>query len=120
MSFEFQDLVAPCKRAGYSHGLHRRFRAGVAEANHFSSRDHAGDLLRNFDLEFGCRSEHRSFLDLFSNGIDNGWVTMPEDERSVGQQVVDVFVPVDIPDSGALSPLEDHWERFMCMNSNVG
>ncbi len=45
---------------------------------------------------------------------------MAEDDCAVARQQVDVFVVVNIPDPGSLSPFEEDWEGVVGVDPDVG
>ena len=54
----------------------------------------------HLDLQSVGNAEHRPAAQLAADRLHEDWMGMPEDERAVAEEVVDVFVLVDVPDPG--------------------
>ena len=103
---DLHDQVPARVRAHQPDGLERRLRPGVAEPPEREPeplRDVLADLV---ELRGGLRevrSEARPLLDRFH---DLG-CACPIDHRAVTEVVVDVLVPVEVPDVAARAPVDE-------------
>src|SRR5262249_19091889 len=111
VAFEFQDAGAPC--VGTCQPVHQLycFAAARGESNAFGARHHGLDLFRNGYLQFVLGSIADRLLYLATETIDHGGMVIAENHRSPGKLVVDVFVPVHIPQMCTLAVLEEEWNR---------
>ena len=78
-----------------------RLGAGAGEADALGRRDQSADQLRPFELELVRRAVVRAAGKLRRDRIDDRRVIVAEDQGSVPADVIDVFVAVYVPHSGA-------------------
>ena len=97
MPAELHDLgfagVRPCDPQRQVGGL----RAGGSEADRLRARRHVANEARPFDLQIMAGAEMGTARDLLLDRLDDRGMTMPQDQSSVSAEVVDIFVPVDVP-----------------------
>ena len=81
-------------------------RAVLGEAHHLGAGHRFADEFGDFDFEPGRQAQGLALGHLtFGRGVDLG-VTVAEDDRAERERVIDVFVAVEVPDVGALGPVE--------------
>src|SRR5262249_17851223 len=102
------DYVAARGRARNADSRRVGLRPGLEEANHFRARDDAREPLRDLDLERMREREDAPARELTRDRFGDGGEGVPEGDRGEPEDVVDVLVAVDVPDSAAVSPIEEH------------
>jgi hypothetical protein len=107
VAVELQDPLPACVAAGEPDGAHRRLRPRVSHPDHLDGREGSTNQLGEFDLEFRRGPKGRSLPGRGLYGLDDLWIRMPEDERTVAHHVVKVGVAVDVEDARALAALHE-------------
>ena len=101
-AFELDDLVAPGETAGKPHARHRGFGAAVHHPHLFNRRHPAADQFRHLHFEWIGNAEADAARRRFADRVDHDRRRMTENRRAPGADVIDVFVPIDVPDFCAL------------------
>jgi len=102
-ALELEDAVPSRRRPRESYRGHRRFGPGAHHPHALDRRHEAADLLRQLELERRGSAEARAAGERPFDRLDDRGMAVPQDERSVGADVVDVLAAVLIPDPRALS-----------------
>src|SRR5204863_5479483 len=100
-ALEFDDLVATGKSPREPETGHRRLGPAIDHSHFLDRRDPAANQLGHLDLERIGDAEADAARGRGADGVDHDRGSMPENGRAPGADVIDVFVAVDIPDSGA-------------------
>ena len=109
-ALEFHDFVASGESPRQTQAGHRRLGAAVDHAD-FSHRGHPrADQLRHFHFERIRNAIAQSASRRRAHRIDHDARGVTEDGRTPSADVVDVFVPVDIPDPCSFRAI--HKERL--------
>ena len=94
---QLDDLVAPGVRPRQAHRHQRGFGAAAVESHSFHGRHQVHYGPGPAQLLIGARAQVGSPADLFRNGIRDGRMGVPQEQRAVTGNVVDVLVPVHVP-----------------------
>src|SRR5580704_3946070 len=95
------DSLTTCYRSGNSHSRVRGLRAGRDEAHEFRSRNVTDEPFGQTDFLLDRHVEVRTPRKLPLDGTFDRTVSMAKQHRPPGHQIVDVAIPVDVPDSTA-------------------
>src|SRR2546428_4958798 len=87
-------------------GGHGGFGSRIDKAEHLDRWHPVGNDRRQSHLAFGRSAECPASLELGADRLDDGRRAVTQDQRSPGTDEIEVPVPVDIPDPGAVPP--DH------------
>jgi hypothetical protein len=106
-AFELDDPrpIRGCAREAQRR--HRRLGARAHEAHHLDRRHHLSDRGCHLDLERGRRAERESGRELSLDRSDDGWMTMAEDHRAPGADVVEELVAVFVPQVRAVGARDE-------------
>jgi hypothetical protein len=109
-AFEFQDPGPAGVRTGEPETVERRLRARPAEADLLGRWDGADDLVR--ELDGGCVEavERGAARHLLTDRLDDGGMSVPEDQWTRGQHVVEVPAAGGVVHVAALPPGDDELE----------
>ncbi len=106
VSLEPNDAPAAGKHAGQAKGDLSGFRAGVAEDNPVRAGNQPGQPLGDANLALVLGAVVPAVAEGLRDGLGDGGVGMPQDQRPPGQRVVQVFVAVDVDDAAAPPALD--------------
>ncbi len=104
---ELDDRLAAGERARKPQRAHRRLGARGHEADELDARQRIADEPRELELERARRAEARTTADCVLQRGDHPWVRVAEDQRPPREDVVDVAIPVDVDEVGALPALDE-------------
>ncbi|MEY2547418.1 MAG: hypothetical protein QOG48_2535, partial [Verrucomicrobiota bacterium] len=90
-------------------GRHGRFGAAVNETDFFDRRHPIANKLRELDFEWIGNSETQSARRDISHKIDNYIRRVTENGRAPAPDVIDVFIPIDVPDARAFCAIDEEW-----------
>jgi hypothetical protein len=96
-AFEDDVAILAGERACDPERRHHGFGARVRKADQFSRGHHVADAAGHLVFEFGRQGEYAAHLHAGARGLIDARVRVTEDDRAVGQPVVDVFVVVEVP-----------------------
>ena len=103
---ELHHAVAAGEGARQAQRHHGRLGAGRREPYALAARHHAQHLLAPLDLEVVRGAEVRAATERVADRLDHLGPVVPEQQRPVPADVVDVLVPVDVPLAGPLGALD--------------
>src|ERR1019366_5579555 len=106
-TFEFDDEAPASWGAGQTHGAHRRLGAGTDEPYFFTRRKSRPDARGELDFEFRGHAVTGAAPSLAGDGFDDLRMCMTENQRAPGTYVVDVFVPIGIPQARACRVIDN-------------
>ncbi len=106
-AFELDDAVAPCVGARQTQRRHCRFGAGVDETHHLDRGHRLNDEARHLRLELSRRAEAGTPFGRALEDLDDRRVRVAEDQGAPGEDVVDVLIPVDVPEARPLPVGDD-------------
>ena len=95
--FDLDDVVAPGGGARHADRAHRRFGAGIREAN-LLELEPATQFLGQQHRVFGRSGEVRAVVGGARDGLDDLGMRVTDDHRPEAAMRVDVLVVVDVPD----------------------
>src|SRR5207248_740504 len=98
---ELDDRVATGRRSRKANRAHRGLGAARNKAQHLDVWHAGNDQLRQLELELRRDAETRAVTHDAIERVENGRRRVAEDERTPGEDVVDVFVVIDVPDARA-------------------
>ncbi len=101
LAFELHDQPPSGRGASETHCSEHSLGPGRGEADHLDAREQIPEEFGNLNLEAMRDSVYRAAAELSLNRIDDCRVGVAEEQRAVAQEIVDVFVAVDIPNVGA-------------------
>src|SRR4051812_16660092 len=104
---ELEDGVAARHCARDAHRAHRGLGAARHESQHLDVRHAFRDQFAELHLESSWNAEARAAPHGVVERREDNAGGVAERERAPREHVVDVFMAVDIPDPGAISPLDD-------------
>ena len=104
---ELDDLRPPGEGARDPNRAHRRLRAGAHEADELEARHRVPDETREVELERARRAEARSLAQRLLERGHDARMRVTEDQRAPREHVVDVAVPVDVDEIGALAAIDE-------------
>ncbi len=104
---ELDQAIASGDPAGQPDNRHRRLGTRRHKPYRLDGRHGIDELGRKLDLLFGWRTERRASRGRKLNCLDDLDVSVTEDQRAPRQHPIDVAIPVDILDHGALALLEE-------------
>ncbi len=102
-TFEDDVAVLAGERTRDPEGRHHGFGARIRITDQFGCRHHVAYSAGHLVLELGRQGEHASHAHAGTGGLVDARVRVTEDDRPVGQPVVDVFVVVEVAYPGALA-----------------
>ena len=103
LTLESDDDVATGERPGEPGRMEDDLGARVAEPDELDRRDGRDDLRGGLGLELVWQGEHRpDLVDGPGHALGDLGMGMAVDHRPEGQQVVEVLVAVDVPESAPL------------------
>ena len=94
---QLDDLVAPGVGPGQPHRHQRGLGAAAVEPHPLDGRHQVHDRPGPAHLLVGARPQVRAAADLLGDRVRDGRVRVPQDQRAVPRNVVDVFVAVHVP-----------------------
>ena len=109
-AIELDDLVAFGESARQPEAGHRRLCAAVHHPHFFDRRHPCADQFRHFHFERIGNAETDASLRRIADRANDNWRRMPENRRSPAADVIDVFVAIDVPNTGAFRALDE--KRF--------
>src|SRR5438128_12576836 len=113
-AIELDELVAASETARQPNARHRRFGPAVHHSHFFDRRHPAADQFRHLDFERIWDSKAQATLGSFAHSVDNYLGSMSQNRRAPTADIVDIFVPIDIPNFSATRTFDE--KRF---SSNV-
>ena len=108
-ALELDDLVAPDESTRETQTGHGGFGPAVDHAHFLDGGNPTADQLRHFHFERIRDTEADSARGRGANGIDDHVGRVPENGRTPGADVIDVFVAIDVPDFRAGGALDEEW-----------
>ena len=106
-ALELDDLVATREATCQTDGTHRRLRPRVHHAHTLYRREELRtNKLCHLDLAGITSPVARPLLQLTADSLLDGRVSVSEEQRSPGADVVDVFIAIDVKDVGALAVID--------------
>jgi len=100
---ELDDLLPSREPSRQPYGAHGCLGSGIDHAHHFHGWDHFHHLLGHLDFQPGGNPVGGSILRRSLNGSDDGRMSMAKDQRPPGADIVNVLIPVFIPNPRSLS-----------------
>ncbi|MNZ97214.1 hypothetical protein D3C78_1164400 [compost metagenome] len=111
---EFHDFAALCISTSDTNGSHNRFCAGIDKPDFIHRRNsffkHFSKL--NFELCWG--SVKNTILSCSGNCLRYMWVSMAGNDRSIGLEIVDIFIAIYIPEVRSTGT----FHKYRCSASN--
>ena len=104
-AFEFDDLLAPGGTACEADRAHACFGARTHQTHHVDAGNQRDDGFGEFDFALCGRAKRETVKHRFLHRLHHGRVAMPQDHRAPGSDVVDVALPVGVPEIGAFCTL---------------
>src|SRR5882672_431449 len=104
---EFNDFVAPREPTRQADGRHRGFRPRVAHSHLLHAGNQLADQPRHRDFEWIRNPEAGSILRRLLNSFSNSRMRMPKNGRTPGADVINILVPIHVPDPRALGPIDE-------------
>ena len=106
-ALELDDLVATREATCKTDGTHRRLRPRVHHAHTlYRGEELRANKLCHLDLAGITSPVARTLLQLTADSLLDGRVSVSEEQRSPGADVVDVFIAIDVKDVGALAVID--------------
>src|SRR5437667_9880401 len=108
-AIELNDFVMAGESARQPNTRHGRFRAAIDHAHFFDRRHPLADQFRHFHFERIWYAKSQATRGCFSHCIDNYLWGVSQNRRAPTTDVIDVFIPVHIPNLRALRTLNKKW-----------
>ena len=106
-ALELDDLVTTREATCQTDGTHRRLRPRVHHAHTlYRGEELRANKLCHLDLTGITSPVARTLLQLTADSLLDGRVSVPEEQGPPGADVVDVFIPIDVKDVGALAVID--------------
>ncbi len=106
------------KRARDAQCGHDGFRTGIREPDQFGGGHHLADAAGNFVFEFRRQRKYAADVHAFPCRFVDARIAVAEDDRPIGEAVVDVLVVIDIPDASTLCRASRRWFRHRPSNGS--
>jgi hypothetical protein len=106
-AFKLDDLIAAGEAARQAKTGHGRFRAAVDHAHLFDRGHPAADKLGHFDFERVRNAEAEPTSRGRGDSLYDNRGGVPENRGAPRADIIDVFVPVDIPNPRAFGPIDE-------------
>ena len=106
-AIEFHNAIATRKSTRQTDRTQRRFSPGIDKPDLLNRGNEPRDQFRDFNLAFRWRAERCSDFKDLTQGLDDFWRTMPEDQRPPRTDIIDVFLPVGIPHVRTAATLDE-------------
>ena len=116
-SFELHYQIAPGEAAGQPYGRHGGFGPGADQARHLDGGHGVADGFGQLHLALGGRAETGAPGERAFEGVDDDRMTVAEQQRSPGPDVVDVLVAIHVEDVRALAARD---ERRVAAHGAIG
>ena len=104
-TFELDDLAATGRAARQANRTHRCLSARTDQPHHLDRRHELDDFFGEFDLALGRRTERKTFQQRFLHRVHDSRMTVPQNHRPPGADVVDIPFVIGVPEVGAVCPL---------------
>ncbi len=106
-ALKFNGDVTAGKAARDAQGAHRSFGAGIDEPNHLNGRDEIANEFGELDFAFGGRAKASADFERQFDGLDDGGMTVSQEQRAPGTDVVDELVAIGVPEPGSLAACDE-------------
>jgi len=104
-AFELDDLLAAGGATRQADGAHAGLGARADQTHHVDAGDELDDFLSQLHFAFCGGAKAEAVQCRFLHGFQHGRVTMSQDHRAPGTDVVDIALVIGIPEVGALGAL---------------
>ena len=105
---ELQDDITSSEGASQAYGAHCRLGAAGYEPHHRHVRHALADQYAELNLQLGRHTERGPALHRLLERVKDDRRCVAKDQRTPGENEVDVFLAVHIPDARALAACGDH------------
>ncbi len=106
-AFELDGKVAARESARHAQRAHGGFGPGIDQAHHLDGRHALVNQLGQLHLALGGRAEAGSDRENLAQRVHDRRKAVAQDQRSPGQDVVDVLVAVDVVDVRSLAACDE-------------
>ena len=106
-AFKLDDFAAAGGSACQTQGAHGGFSAGTDKANHFNGRDKFDDLFSQFDFTLGRCAKRKSVHHGLLHGFNHTRMSVAQNHRTPGADVIHIALTVCIPKIRALRALHE-------------
>jgi len=106
-AFKLDQLATTRRTARQTNRRHGRFSARAHQSHHVHRRHVCEDGFGQFDFTLGGRAKREAFHDGALHRVQHRRVTMPQNHRAPGADVVDVALAVGVPEVGPLCPADE-------------
>mmetsp|Transcript_2135 Transcript_2135/g.3011 ORF Transcript_2135/g.3011 Transcript_2135/m.3011 type:complete len:293 (+) Transcript_2135:655-1533(+) len=107
-SFEFDNLFTSGESTNKTDHSHAGFSSRVCESNHFHGWHSSNNSLGQFIFQWARSTEGGSLFHGCLDSVQYIIISMSQNGRSPGSNVIDVLVLVNIPGVSTLYPVEDN------------
>lgn len=117
---ELDDPIATSKAASDSDGAHRRLGPGTDQSHALHARESTEDQLGDPRLIFGGRAVGGPPVRCLHDRIDDLLMSMAQDHRSPGTDVIDKAIPVQIVKISPMGFVDEQWMASDCTKGSGG